>query len=238
MRFQLFERDIGRRVVQDADAGGQIGQRQAGAQSLGQGVVEAPIVRYALDGAVDQAAQGRLAEARGGRIDRGQAFGQRLVDADNMKTRVDDLAAEEAAAHLAEHTQPRARLQHLLLRRIEIQKAQHEQPRGVAHFGDELAARAVGDLGRYHLDFELGGDAGQGIADRRQPRFVLVAQRQVEDQVGFAPDAEPAEFFGDGSADARQEDPLGRAGQNGRCFCLSQRPGWRRPRPARRAAVP
>ncbi len=110
-----------------------------------------------------------------------------------MKARMDDFGAEIAFVHFAENAQARTGLQHLLLAGIEIEEAQQQRSAGIAHPRHQLAARPVGDFTVDHLDFELRGDAGPGVAQRRDARLVLVAQRQVQDEIAIALQAEPGQ---------------------------------------------
>ena len=188
-RFEHRLRQVGRRRMQEAYGRGEVGQVQALQQFRRQRIGEIKARQRLLD----QAAQGGLAEAGRGRIHRRQALGQGFAGRHDMEARMDDLGAEVALVHLAEDAQARARLQHLLLARIKIQEAQRKRAAGIAHPRQQLAARPVGDLAGQHLDLELRGDAGTRIGQRRDARFVLVTQRQVQDEVGVALQAEPGQ---------------------------------------------
>ena len=72
--------------------------------------------------------EGRVTDSR--TLQRGR---QRRVVGDGLEARVHHLAAEKAAAQLAAHTQARAGGERLLLRRIEIQEAQHQRLAFVVH---------------------------------------------------------------------------------------------------------
>ena len=82
---------------------------------------------------------------------------QRLGAAHDMEARMDDLAAEEAGADLAERAYWRAtierRLQRLLLAAIEMEEAHRSLAGVVGQARDELASWSVGDLeiGRAHV---------------------------------------------------------------------------------------
>jgi hypothetical protein len=96
---------------------------------------------------------------------------------------MDHLVAEEAAAHRAEEAHAPADLELFLLRRVEIEPARDERARRIADARDELAARAQRDFARLDDAFDLGLGAVARGRDRRQPRLVFVAQRQVQDEV-------------------------------------------------------
>ena len=93
------------------------------------------------------------------------------------------LGAEEARAHLAEGAHElallRGALELLQLARIEMEKAQHQA------FGmhDELPLGAVHDLRLEHRCLDAHRPALRRRSGARERRLVLVAQRQVQDEV-------------------------------------------------------
>ena len=89
------------------------------------------------------------------------------------------------------HAQTHAGCPGLLLRAIEVQKAQQDLARAVVELDDELAAPAHlhAVLADHALD--LHRLAVTRLAQRRQTGFVLVAQRQVQGQVDVAHQAQP-----------------------------------------------
>ena len=221
-RLDLFQRYVRRRLMQEAQAVAKVSRRGTPPKRRRQRIGEVGVRQRTLD----QLAQYRLAEAGGGRVNRRQAIRQRLVAMDDTKARMHHLVAKEATAQLAKQAQPRAGSQRLLLARIEVEEAQHEITGVVAHAGNQLPTRAKRDLAGDDVNFELRRYAGKRIANRRQPRFVLIAQRQVQQQVGVAAQPEARQFFrhgGGNASDARR---------------LSRQRGSRPPRPTRRAAVP
>ena len=133
--------------MQEAQAGGEVGELETLAQFLRQRVGECARRRAAFQRAQDQPPQRALRQPGGGRIDGRQAVRQRLVVAHDMEARMDDLGAEEAAAHFAEDAQPGARREHLLLARVEVEEAQHQLAAGVHDTHDQLPARAEGHFG-------------------------------------------------------------------------------------------
>ena len=160
------------------------------------------------------------------------------------------LAAEIALVGLAKNPQARTGLQGLLLARIEVEKAQqHEVPlrrrrfaasplqgarrhlgrpggfpvaTGIPDASQQLSAWSIGDLAVDDLDFKLRRDARLRVANRRDPGFIFVAQRQMQNEIGIGAQTEP-----------------GQPGREGVGFLgVSQGRARRRPRPGRRAAIP
>ncbi|KGS71199.1 hypothetical protein X979_6010 [Burkholderia pseudomallei MSHR7527] len=167
----------------------QIRARDLGRQQLGQ--------RRARERIVDRLAQIRLRHARRARIDGRQRLRQRRVLVDGLHRRMHDLQPEEAAAHVAAHAQPLADRHLLDLRAVEVQEAQHELGAVVvAQLHEQLTARPVRDLVVEHDAFRLRGLARQQFAHRRERRLVLVAHRQMQDEVDVARQAELREFVG------------------------------------------
>ena len=175
------------------------------------------------------------AESRGRRIDRRQPVGQRRAVADDLELRMHDLEAEVAGAHVAEHAHALARLQRLLLARIEREEAQHElRARGAsgsAISADELPPRPVLDLGAHDHALGLHGEARLQARERHEARVVLVAQRQVQDEVCVARDAEPRELVGE-AARPRARRLRGFAGRRASAERSSRRSGRGRRRAA------
>ena len=157
-----------------------------GADRLGQRVGEVD----AGGRLVDQLAQQRLAESRGRRVDRRQRVGQRLAPAQHPVARMDHLVAEEARPHLAEQPHARAGGERFRLALVEVEEAREERAARVAHLDHELPARPEGDVARDHLALDERRRAVPGRVDRRKHCLVLVAQRQVEDEVEVGPDPE------------------------------------------------
>jgi hypothetical protein len=105
------------------------------------------------------------------------------------------LGAEEAPAHFAERAHAPAFVRSVLelpqLAWVEVEEAQH-QPFGVHH---ELAPGPVHDLRLEDPRFDAHrGSLGRPI-DRRENRFVLVAQRQVQREVEPRAQPELEEFL-------------------------------------------
>src|SRR5690606_15677871 len=71
----------------------------------------------------------------------------------------------------------------LLLAGVKVQPAQLQFARFVGHDGRQLAARPVQDFAAQDLAFDLGGFARAQRCDRRDARFVFVAQRQMQNTV-------------------------------------------------------
>jgi hypothetical protein len=114
--------------------------------------------------------------------------------------RVDHLQAQRSAAHLPEAAHARAAREVRLLAGGEMEEAQRQHSRAVGDAAEELAAAAVGDLGELHLPFHRRACAGLERADVCKLGAVLVAQRQEEQQVRQARDAEPLQARGERGA--------------------------------------
>src|SRR5439155_13513910 len=97
---------------------------------------------------VDQGPQSSLRKSFRGRVDRRQRRRQRILSAQHAKARVDHLPAEKARAHFTECAHPGAGLKRLGLTSKEIEEAQRQLSRGILDLRDQLALRAVYDLGR------------------------------------------------------------------------------------------
>ena len=174
------------RMVQGVDGVAERRHAEARGDVRGQRFVE-----FALrEGLRDQAAQGRLRQPGRGRINRRQRLGQRRVRAHHAIARVDHLRPEETRAHLAEGAHARPRRQRLRLAAVEIEKAHVQQAARVLDLADELAPRAIGDLAVDHRALDLHRGALMRLGDRREPRLVFVAQRQMQHQIELAVYAE------------------------------------------------
>ena len=191
--FDVAERHRRRRRVEQVQRLGQRGQVEVAAQGLGQLVAHAVVAHRAGN----ELAQRRLGEAGGGRVNRREALGQRLAGRHRLEARVDHLGAEEAVAQLAKDAQPAAGGQLLLLLRVEMHETQHHLAAGVPRPGHQLAARRRRDLAGEHLDLALGRHAGAHVGQHGEAGLVLVAQRQVEDQVGRREDVDLGQPLGE-----------------------------------------
>ena len=89
---------------------------------------------------------------------------------------------------------PRARNERLLLARIEIEESKGEFAVCVANPHDKLPARAEDDLAVEHRGLDLHRHAGRHLRDRHYARLVLIAQRQVQDEIEIPVDADPGEL--------------------------------------------
>ncbi len=210
---------IGRRVMQAPDRRLQRGQAELAEQPRGQHLDDVDVAQRA----VDALAQPALRHALGRRVDRRQRRRQRSVLHERAHARVDHLRAGQAAAHAAERAHAPSGLELLQLRRVEVQEAQHQFAAVVAHGDAQLATAAVDDVGREHLGLDLRLGAGHEVGDRRHVRFVLVAQRQVQDEVPVARQAGARELRRDGVARRRRAQSLG-----GGASCGPVSASWRR----------
>ena len=113
------------------------------------------------------------------------------------------LEAEEAAARFAARPHQAAGGQCLLLRWIEVEKAQHQVAAVVLQRDHELAARPELDPRISDDGFDLTGLAVAQGRDRHDPSLVFIAQRQMQREVDVANQAELFERLvggGDGTA--------------------------------------
>ena len=190
-----------RRRVQEPDRVAELPQLAPRDQLFRQRLVRVRGVRRQR--ARDELAQRLLREARRRRVHGRQPVRQRRVVDDDLELRVHDLHAEVAGPHVAEHAQARARLQRLLLARIEREEAQHElrvAPVRIRDQADQLPPRPVLDVRVDDHAFRLHGEARREGRKRHQPRVILVAQRKVQDEVGVARDADARELISEAAA--------------------------------------
>ena len=183
----------------------QVGQLRAGRRGERRAHQRAqPPLRYALGGGID---------GREGVFERGRLALEAAV------FRVHHLQAERPAPHFTEAAQPRAARELLLLAGGKIEEAQRQQAGAVGDARQQLAPPAVSDLGELDLPFDRRARAGDERADPLQPRAVLVAQRQQEQQVRHVRHAELRQPRGECRAHAaqRRHRPPGRAARRRRC---------------------
>ncbi len=194
-------------MVQGGEAIVQRGQAEALTQVFRQ------VVRQRLGGLfeqrhglIDQRPQTCLGKPLGGGVDRCQVvFHRRFTATDQTIFRVVDLQTGRAGAGLAKGAHPHAGAKLLLLRRREVEEAQAEDAAAVTQSYQQAAAATADHVGGGYLalDHRLvsppqGGDGGD-------PGAVLVAQRQVKQQVLDSLHLEPGQLQGQ-----RLADPLER----------------------------
>src|SRR5579862_8188998 len=140
------------------------------------------------------------------RIDGRQPIGQRRIVGHDLELRMHDLGSVIAFADVAEHAHARTARKRFLVARIEREEAQDERCAtfGIADRADELAPGPVLDLRLRNDPFALDGFADTDVAQRDDPRVVLVAQRQVQHEVFVARYADARELVGDGVAFRRR----------------------------------
>src|SRR5262245_48673444 len=107
---------------------------------------------------------------------------------------MDHLVAEEPRPELAEKPHTHAGGERPRLARVEVEETREEHAARVSYLDHELPARPEGNIGRDHLALDERGCAMPGGVDRCEDSFVLVAQRQMEDQVEVGPDPELGEL--------------------------------------------
>ena len=187
-------------MVQALDRGLQRGQPELSKQACRQDLDDVDVAQRA----VDALAQPGLGHALGRRIDRRQRRRQRNAFVDGAHAWVNHFRPDQAAANGAERPHAPSDLELPQLRRIEMQEAQHQLAGAVAHRHPQLATAAVDDIGGDHFGLHLRLETRHQIGDRRHPRLVLVAQRQVQDEVPVARQAGACEFRRDGVARGRR----------------------------------
>ena len=182
---QRGHRLAGRRVVQALQGvtqRGQAGRHAAGRQQL--------VQRGALQGGSHGFAQIGLRQLRAGRVDGGQRGGEWGVGVHRPELRMHHLAAKKAAAGLTAHPHPGAHGQGFLVAGVEVEKAQQQAVAVVGDAHQQLAPAAQVDLAILHDALDLHRLAVGAVGNRRDPGFVLVAQRQVQRQIDVAPQAQ------------------------------------------------
>ncbi len=81
-----------------------------------------------------------------------------------------------------------------MLARIEIEESQGEFAASVTDPHDKLPARPEDDLAVEHGALDLHRRAGGRLRDRDDARLVLVAQRQMQNEIEILVDADPGEL--------------------------------------------
>ena len=176
---QQFLGGVGRRRVQVLERAGQVvGMLPRGQQVLwrlplqaGQGLAAkiAPLV---------------LADAVGSGVNGCKRLLDRVLPAlEGAVFRVEHLQAAAAAAHLAEAAQPGTRFEAVLLGRGEMEEAQGQGTAAILDARHQAAAPSEYDVGGAHLTFHHHVGTLPRRGDGGHPGAILVAQRQVEQQI-------------------------------------------------------
>ena len=159
----------------------------------------------AIERAAHEAAQACLAQALGAGIDGRKCLRQFSAGgADAAVFRMHDLQPERPAAHFAVAAQPRAARQPGALRVREMKEAQRQRAAAVAEPHQQLPATAEYHFRQQHFAFDHRAPAGLQRADRHDPRAILIAQRQYEQQVIGIVHAQARQAAGKRRADAAQ----------------------------------
>ena len=195
--FQGFQRGAWRRVVQAVKRLTQAGPSTR-KQRLGHHLAQ----RCALQGRCHRLAQIGLRQACRGGIDRRERLSQCLASGDHLDRGVHHLSPEKPVLDLAAHPQANPWHPGILLRAIEVQKAQQQGARAIVDLHDELAALADVHPRLDDVPLHLRCDAVTQLGHGVQAGLVLVTQGQVQGQVDVA-------------AQAQLEQGLGRHGQVG-----------------------
>ena len=117
---------------------------------------------------------------------------------------MDYLQTRRTRADFAEATQPRAARERRLLRRGEMEETQCQEARAVRDPRQQHASAPERDLRELYLAFDDRTLSGAQAADRTHPRPVLVALREVKQQVLNRVQAQARERVGERGADAAQ----------------------------------
>ena len=201
----------GPRMVQGVDGFAKRGHAEAPGDVRRQGFAE-----FALcQGLRDQSAQGRLPQSGRGRINRCQRLGQRRTRAHDAIARVNHLRPEETRTRLAKGAHTHSRSQRLGLTAVKIEKAHGQEAAVVLDFADELTPRAIGDLAVDHRALDLHRNTFMRLGDGSEPGLVFITQRQMQNQIELAVNAELCELRRQGG---------GRSG-GGLGLCRLARPG-------------
>ena len=150
--------------------------------------------------------QAVLLQTLGGRID-GCEFG---VDGDGVVSRqhlafgMDHLQRIRATPHFAKTTHTSSDRESLLLGGVEMKKTQIDGATAISHPYDQRAPPAKYHLRNFNNTLDLRFVIKTQGADRREACAILVTQRQVEEQISNACDAQLGQMFGDFFADPVQ----------------------------------
>ena len=73
---------------------------------------------------------------------------------------------------------------------IKVEETQRQHAAAILDVADQLAPRAILDVRFHHVALDQDRLARRRLAERVEPRLVVVAQRQVQDEIEFAVDAQ------------------------------------------------
>jgi hypothetical protein len=202
--------DLGRRAVDRRQ--GAVQRRQARRHLRANGIGQAVAALQAGQRLFGRAPQGGLAEAGRCRVDGRQRRLQRRgrVGGHDAVLRVRDLEAAGAVANLAVEPQPRPGLQLRLLALAEVEPAQRERAGAIDDAGHERAPAPMHHLGMLDRGVDDGLVAHAQLADGAHARAVLVAQRQMEQDIRHRGDTEAGEKLALALAHPRQRGHRGR----------------------------
>ena len=201
------QRDIrvGGRAMDEAQGGSEIGQCESGREVGGHEVRHRAVLEQ-REGLFGQPPQAHLVQTLGSRVDGCQRGRDRarLVRIDDLHLGMDHFERVRSAPRFAVAAHAAAGFEALLLRGIEMEEAQMQRAAPIADPAEQGATPAEHHLGGidgpFHERFAL---RAQG-PDWDQPGAILVAQRQVEEQVADACDAQAREAVGELGSDARE----------------------------------
>ena len=187
-------------------------------QGLDEGLAEAPAMsRGEGNRLFREGTHTALPDAFRDRIHRRQAVGERRRGpCQHAVFRVIELCAAGACPHLPKAPNPGALAQlHLLLAR-EVEQAHGDDACAVRDTRKQATAPAEHHIRGCDLSLHHDRSPGARRADRRQTRSILVAQRQMKEQVLNAANAQTSELFRERASHAAERSD--RVGQRGAVF--------------------
>ncbi|MNF62122.1 hypothetical protein D3C84_437940 [compost metagenome] len=199
---EFIDVSIGRGMMQVVDRIGQRRQLVVPRQFGGQPVRQAAGAEQG-QGLLAQLAQALLGQAFGERVDRGQGFidGRWFVAGDGAVFRVVDLKPRSAGPGFAIAAHAGATFQAFLLCVAEVIEAQAQAPGAVLQAHYQAAPPAHDHVGTADGAFDHGVLSRAQVANRDHAGAVLVAQRQMEQDVLQVLQADLGQLFGHGLAD-------------------------------------
>ncbi len=209
--------DLGRGTMEEEHALAEAAEAKLREELL----VERVLEREVIERICDLLAQSRLRQPRGRRVYGRERLGKRRVLADDAVARVHHLVAEEAGTHLAEEPHAPAGRELLRLARIEIEEPDPQLVVALVQLHHEGAARAELHVRLDDLGFHERGHPGAHFLQRREAGLVLVAQRQVQDEVELRADAELFQARVEARLRARRGGDLHAPGVDPRCITAS-----------------
>ena len=214
LRRMTFEQQIAEiaalRLMQGAQCAQRVWAHQARKIMAVVGIVLGDVERL-----FDQAAQPRLGEPGGERIDRRQSFFRRQECGifGNAIFGMHHLQPLRAQAHGAEGAHPAVFRERDLLCFVEMEEAQQETVLAVVDGNAQRALAGEADVDRHDTTADQRFVARFHFVQWHEAATVLVARRQVQQEILHALDAECAQLHRDGRAGTFEKRDLGRQRQ-------------------------